>query len=71
MQPATSFSEILEAADNLSPEEQQVLIDILNRRMIERRRSQLLKDVHDANQEFQRGEARPTDLDSLMREIDS
>ena len=71
MQPAAPFAEILEAAGNLSLEEQQVLLDILNRRVIEQRRTQLAEDVRDADQEFQRGTCQPTDIDTLMAEIQS
>ena len=35
------FSKVLEAADKLTPEEQETLIDILNRRLADRRRSEL------------------------------
>ncbi|PYV21811.1 MAG: hypothetical protein DMG24_18515 [Acidobacteria bacterium] len=63
------FSKVLEAADKLTPEEQETLIDILNRRLADRRRSELAKDVQDAQQEFQSGGCEPKSPDQLIKEI--
>ena len=63
------FSKVLEAADKLTPEEQETLIDILNRRLADRRRSELAKDVQDARQEFQSGGCEPKTPDELIEEI--
>lgn len=63
------FNEVLEAADNLNLEEQETLVEIIRRRMIERRRRQLADDIHDADEEFQAGKCRPMSPDELMREI--
>ncbi len=69
MQNAPPFAEILEAAGSLSLEEQEVLVEILNRRLIERRRAELAADVADADRQFQQGECRPARPDELLREI--
>lgn len=69
MQTITSFGEILEAADMLSLEEQESLIDILHRRMIERRRAELAADIQEARKEFKEGYAQPASVDDLMKEI--
>ena len=63
------FSKVLEAADKLTPEEQETLIDILNRRLADRRRSELAKDIRDAQQEFQSGACEPKTPDQLIKEI--
>ncbi len=64
------FSDVVEAADNLSPDEQLALVEILQRRLAERNRKQLLDDVAAARQEFASG-AEPKDVDSIIGEIDS
>ncbi len=64
-----TFNDVLEAADKLTPAEQETLIDILNRRLADRRRSQLAKDVQEAQQEFERGGSRAATPDELMKEI--
>jgi hypothetical protein len=63
------FSEALEAAGKLSAPEQEELVDILRRRMIERRREELLNDIRDAEREFQAGGCRPATPSELMKEI--
>lgn len=64
-----TFGELLEAADKLSLEEQETLVDILHRRMIERRRTELAKDIQDAQQEFQEERCREVTPSELIREI--
>jgi hypothetical protein len=63
------FGEVLEAADHLSPDEQQQLIDILNRRLAEAARKRLAAEVEEARQEFAQGRCVPATPDELMREI--
>jgi SOS-response transcriptional repressor LexA len=65
----TSFGEVLEAADKLSMEEQETLIDILHRRMIERRRAELARDIRETQKEFQEGKCKPVTPDKLMKEV--
>jgi hypothetical protein len=63
------FGDVLEAIDQLSPEDQESLVDIVYRRIAERSRKQLACDVRDARQEFAEGRCQPTTADDLMREI--
>jgi len=67
----TGFGEVLEAAEKLTSDEQETLIDILNRRLANRRRSELAKDIQEAQQEFQSGGCRPATADELVNEIQS
>jgi hypothetical protein len=69
MQTVVSFGEVLEAVDKLSLEEQESLIDILRRRMIERRRAELAKDIEEARQEFREGACQPATPSDIMEEI--
>ncbi len=64
-----SFGEILEAAEKLSMEEQETLLDILHRRMIERRRAELAQDIKEADKEFHEGKSKPVTPDKLIKEI--
>jgi len=65
----TGFGEVLEAAEKLTSDEQETLIDILNRRLADRRRSELAKDIQEAQQELQSGGCRPATADELINEI--
>ena len=69
MQAVMSFNEVLEAADHLSLTEQESLIDILRRRLAERRRAELVKDVQEARKEFQLGMVHESAVDGIMAEI--
>ena len=50
MQPKTTFAEILEAADRLTLEDQENLINILQNRLRDRRRADLVRDVREDQQ---------------------
>ncbi len=69
MANSISFGEVVEAADKLSLEEQETLVDILHRRMIEQRRDELVKDIQEAQREFNNGQCEPASPDELMKEI--
>jgi hypothetical protein len=63
------FAEVLEAVDQLSSDEQETLVAIVQRRMAERGRIQLAADVQEAQKEFAAGLCRPSTPDELMNEI--
>jgi len=69
MRNSGSFAQVLEAADKLSPEEQETLIEILHRRAIEARRREIAKDIRDAQQELRKGRCRPATPARIMKEI--
>ena len=64
-----SFHVVVEAADHLTEEEQETLIELLNRRLADRRRAQLVTDIQEAQREFQSGALRPTTAADIMLEI--
>jgi hypothetical protein len=64
-----SFGEVLETIEKLPPEDQETLIEIVRRRIIEQRRVELVKDIRDAQKEFKAGDAHPVTPEELMREI--
>ena len=63
------FGEVLEAVDKLSQEEQETLISILERRLMERRRRLLIAEIQISRQEFLQGKTRVTTVEELMDEI--
>ena len=69
MEKHTTFGEVLDAADGLSIDEQETLVDILHRRITQLRRRELVEDVAAARQEFINGGSRPIQPDELIREI--
>ena len=65
------FADVVEAADQLSAEEKQTLLEVLQHRVREARRAVLLKEIDSVQAEFDRGQCRTATPDELMREIQS
>ncbi len=63
------FRDVLEAADQLSQDEQEELIAILRRRLARAARQRLAAEIQEARQEFSEGRCSPATPDELMREI--
>jgi hypothetical protein len=69
MERSQPFAEVLEAVDQLTSDEQETLVAIVQRRMAERGRKLLAADVQEARREFTAGLCRPASADELMNEI--
>ncbi len=67
--PEMTFTKILEAADRLQLEDQEDLIRILQNRLRDRRRAELIKDVQEAQQEFALGECKPVTPAQLIWQV--
>ncbi|TAK63873.1 MAG: hypothetical protein EPO24_03760 [Bacteroidetes bacterium] len=69
MQNTITYNDILEDVDKLSLEEQESLIDVIQHRLIERRRDELAKEIQAVRQEYRDGKATVVSADELAREI--
>jgi len=69
MVQAQRFGDVLEAADQLTEDEQENLLEVLRKRLAERRRLEIAEDVRRARREHERGETRAVTPDELMDEI--
>ncbi|MDB9421838.1 MAG: hypothetical protein EWV55_01225 [Microcystis viridis Mv_BB_P_19951000_S69] len=65
----TTFAEILEAVEQLSLEDQENLIHILQNRLRDQKRTELVRDVQEAQQEFAQGQCQPMTPEQIMEEI--
>jgi hypothetical protein len=63
------FDLVLDAVEKLSLDEQETLVDILTHRIAAHRRTELAKDVRDAEEEFRQGGCSPITPGELMKEI--
>jgi hypothetical protein len=63
------FGEVLEAAEHLPPEEQEVPIAILQRRLAQAARQRLAAEIQEARQEFAEGLCSLATPEELMREM--
>ena len=71
MSNAAGFAEVLEAAGRLTLPEQEELVDVLRRQVVEQRRLELVKDIQEAEREFKAGGCRPASPSDLMNEVRS
>ena len=69
MERIQPFAELLEAVDQLSADEQEILVAIVQRRMAARSRQRLAAEVEAARREFAQGLCRTSSVDELMNEI--
>lgn len=58
-----------QSADRLSEDEQETLLEILGKRLAERRRAEIAEDLRQARLDYERSEAREVRPDELMDEI--
>ena len=68
MSQVLAFGDVLEAADQLSAEDQQELIAILQRRLADARRQQILADIQESRLEYEAGLCKPMTPDQIIRE---
>jgi hypothetical protein len=71
MEQSIPFGEVLEAVDRLSPDEQQVLLDIISHRMTELSRKRMALEIQESRKEFVEGLCRPATAQQIMDEIES
>jgi len=60
-----TFGQIVESAEELSVEEQETLVSILQHRLVDERRAELVQAVREARQEYKAGRCRaasPTEI---------
>ena len=64
-----TFQEALDIVESLPENQQNDLVDIIQRRRIERRRELLAKSIKKARAEYARGEVTRGTVDDLMKEL--
>lgn len=64
-----SFGSVLEAVEAISQEEQETLVDILRRRMVESNRRLIVESVRQAQEDFLSGNYQEVTVDELLQEI--
>lgn len=65
-----SFQEIVEIVEALPLEDQAVLVNLIQQRLIRQRREELLQRVETAEQEYAAGQVRRGSVTDLMAQID-
>lgn len=69
MSHVMTFGSILDEVDKLSLEDQDVFREVLSKRIMERRRGHLAREIREVREEYHAGTCQPTSVDELMKEI--
>jgi len=64
-----TFREALDLVESLSDEERLALVEIVKRRLVERRRDEIAESVREAREDYARGEVRKGTADDLLRDL--
>lgn len=67
----TTFAEVLETIEKFTIDEKEMLVDIVQNRLIENRRDQLKKEIESAERKFEQGLCKPFTIDEFIREVSS
>ncbi len=68
--PRSSFQELIESVEALPLDDRQLLIDIVNKRIIEQRRDELVLDMEESLNAYKKREVRVGTVDDLFRDLD-
>jgi hypothetical protein len=66
---SVTFQEALDTVESLPAYQQEDLIDIVRRRLIEQRRDSLADHIREAKEDYARGEVRKGTVDDLLKEL--
>jgi hypothetical protein len=65
----TNFSEILDAAGTLPVDAREELIEILQKRTVEERRTEISREIKNARSEHKKGKSKAVSSNELMKEL--
>jgi hypothetical protein len=65
----TKFAQVLDSADDLAIEDQESLVEVLQRRLAEHRRAELVAAVKSARREFKTGRLRPATPAQIVKRL--
>jgi hypothetical protein len=63
------FGAVVEAAESLPLEEQQMLVDLIRQRLIEQRREEIAAHVAQSREAYRQGQVQRGTVDDLMLEL--
>ena len=66
----SSFQELIESVEALPLDGQQILMDIINRHIIEQRRDELVADMKESLEAYRMGEVRVGTVDDILKDLD-
>lgn len=67
---ASHFQELIETIEALPLDDQELLIEIIHKRLIEQRRAELAAEVAEARDAYRRGDVRWDPVADFMRDLE-
>jgi hypothetical protein len=64
-----SFQDLIEAVESMPLDDQSMLVELINKRIIEKRRAELVAEVQEARGAFKRDEAKRGTFEDLMKDL--
>ncbi|MDJ0724542.1 MAG: hypothetical protein QNJ38_05465 [Prochloraceae cyanobacterium] len=64
------FQQAIETVESLPEDAQQILVDIIQKRLKQKRRDELVQEVAAAEEDYARGEVKYGSVDDLMAELE-
>ncbi|HWQ18925.1 MAG TPA: hypothetical protein VN455_04050 [Methanotrichaceae archaeon] len=65
-----SFQDLLDAVEALPLDDLYILVEVINKRIIEKRREEILDDFREAREAFKRGDVHMGTVSDLMRDLE-
>jgi hypothetical protein len=65
----TTFQKALDVIESLPETQQEDLLNLVHRRLIEQRRERIIRGVREARREYARGEVKKGSVDDLMKDL--
>lgn len=69
MKKSITFDDAIDLVESLPEDQQESLVEIVLRRLIEERRNKLAQNIKQAKKEFARGAVKQGTVDDLMHEL--
>jgi hypothetical protein len=69
MESTSQLEAVLESVEALPADDQEILVDLIRKRLSERRRSEILANIAESRAEYRTGRVRRGTADELMAEI--
>lgn len=64
-----TFDKVIELIESLPEEQRESLVEIIRKRLLEKRRERLAKSIKKAREEYARGKVKRGTVDELMRQL--
>jgi hypothetical protein len=66
----SAFQQAIESVESLSLEDQEILLDIIQKRLRQKRRTQLSQEIREIRQEFAEGKVKFGSVNQFLEQLD-